>query len=196
MRYSREHKEESRRRLLASSGRHAKKNGFSASGVDALAASAGVTIGSLYKHFGTKNALFASIVEMEIGRTIAWFESLRERGAPALSKVLTSYASMDHLRQPAEGCMLPALSAEVARSSDEVRAAFEAGMLSLKSIMSELAGSDQAAWVLIAQNVGAVMIARAMLDEDRQRELLNAVQAANRDLIEAAPAAPAPTQAD
>ncbi|WP_186060798.1 hypothetical protein [Burkholderia gladioli] len=92
--------------------------------------------------------------------------------------------------------MLPALSAEVARSSDEVRAAFEAGMLSLKSIMSELAGSDQAAWVLIAQNVGAVMIARAMLDEDRQRELLNAVQAANRGLIEAAPFAPAPTQAD
>lgn len=42
--------------------------------------------------------------------------------------------------------------------------------------MARLAGGPSDAWVLRAQSVGAVMLARAMAGEERQRELLSAVR--------------------
>ena len=49
--------------------------------------------------------------------------------------------------------------------------------------MKDFTGSDNAAWTLIAQNVGAVMIARALFTESSQREIIDAVRANLVDLV-------------
>jgi AcrR family transcriptional regulator len=183
MRYSKEHKEEARQRLLDSSARHVKQHGFAASGVDALASAAGVTSGSLYKHFAGKSDLFAALVRAELQRTADRFASISAGDADAADKALAAYLSAQHLRHPERGCPLPALSAEVARADDAVRAAFDDGLRQVHTQLVPAAGSSAAAWALINQSVGAVMLARAALDPGLQRELLESARAEARRIL-------------
>ena len=69
MRYPSDHKSAARSRVLDRGGRHAKKHGFRASGMDALAAAAGVTTGALYKQFAGKSDFFVALLEAELRRT-------------------------------------------------------------------------------------------------------------------------------
>lgn len=183
MRYPKDHKEQVRQQLLAQSGSHAKKHGFSASGVDALAGAAGVTTGSLYKHFENKKALFSALVKAELDQTVRRFLDIEAGDNAAMIKALSGYLSMSHVLSPETGCPAPSLAADVARSGDEVRQAFEAGILDFKNVLKNFTGSDKTAWTLIAQNVGAVMIARAMFNESVQRELVSAVRGSVADLV-------------
>ncbi|MBT9507443.1 TetR/AcrR family transcriptional regulator [Rhodoferax sp.] len=183
MRYSKEHKDQIRQQLLSKSGSYAKKHGFAATGVDALAGAAGLTTGSLYKHFDNKTALFSALIEAELDRTLHRFANVKPGDTDAMLKALASYLSMQHVRSPESGCPLPSLTAEIAQSTDDVRAVFETGVLQFKNVLKELTGSDTTAWTLIAQNVGAVMIARAMSHDSVKREIVNAVRAAGANLL-------------
>jgi TetR/AcrR family transcriptional regulator, transcriptional repressor for nem operon len=183
MRYPKEHKEKVRQQLLTESARHAKKHGFADSSVDALAGAAGLTTGSLYKHFDNKSALFSALITAELDKTVRRFADVKPGDSAAMLKAMASYLSMSHVRSPASGCPVPSLAAEVARSSVDVHAAFEAGMLDLKNVLKNITGSDNTAWTLIAQNVGAVMIARAMQHESAKQDIIDAVRATAAKLL-------------
>jgi AcrR family transcriptional regulator len=174
MRYSRDHKPSARSQLLDHGARHAKKHGFRESGMDALAAAAGVTTGSLYKHFEGKSDFFAALLEAELQRTAQRFASIDPADGEAIGKAQTAYLSLQHVRKPDRGCPLPSLTPEVARADAETRAAYQTGLQQVHEAVARWTGSSDTAWALIAQNVGAVMLARAMRDEEVQRELLEA----------------------
>lgn len=199
MRYPKDHKEQTRQRLLQASAGHAKAHGFAASGMDTLAAAAGVTVGSLYKHFSGKDALFAELVRSELQRSAALFDGLPQGDARALLELLRGYASRRHVQSPEAGCLLPGLSAEVARAPDEVRAAFQAGLQQLHAAVASRVGAGEdagdhrgdrdpsassgLAWALIAQSVGAVLLARALPEAAVQQALLRGVRDATAELI-------------
>lgn len=187
MRYSKEHKGQVRQRLLSASARHVKQHGFAASGVDALASAAGVTCGSLYKHFEGKSDLFAAVIRAELQRTAERFADIDPGDADAADKAMATYLSLQHLRHPQRGCPLPGLSAEVARADDAVRAAFDDGLREVHAQLQPIAGSSAKAWALINQSVGAVMLARAALDPALQRELLASARAEVRALFATGP---------
>ena len=69
MRYSTEHKEGTRQRLLAKTGALVKKKGFAATGVDGLMAAAGLTSGAFYAHFRSKSELLEAIIANELKRS-------------------------------------------------------------------------------------------------------------------------------
>jgi AcrR family transcriptional regulator len=183
MRYPKEHKDEVRQRLLTSSARHIKAHGFAASGVDALAAAAGVTSGSVYKHFSGKSALFAALIEAELKRTAELFASIDPGDADAAEQAMAGYLSPQHLHHPERGCPLPALAAEVARADDSVRAAFDDGLREVHAQLQGIVGSSAKAWALITQSVGAVMLARAALGPPLRHELLESARAEARSLL-------------
>jgi TetR/AcrR family transcriptional regulator, transcriptional repressor for nem operon len=185
MRYPKNHKQQVRAHLLLQTGSHAKEHGFASSGVDALAGAAGLTTGSLYKHFDNKDALFSALVTTELTQTMQRYKGVDPSDKEGVQKALDSYLSMSHVHEAADGCPVPSLAAEIARASDEVRGAFEAGIFDLKNTIAELTGSDGTAWTLMAQNVGAVMIARAMLRDSARRELLAAVRISGAQLLAA-----------
>lgn len=192
MRYSKDHKGHARQRLLQASAGHAKRHGFAASDMDALAAAAGVTVGSLYKHFSGKDALFAELVSSELQRSAELFDSLPDGDTQALLKVLSGYMSLRHVELPEAGCPLPGLSAEVARAPHEVRAVFQSGLQRVHEAIARRVGGDAGlAWALIAQSVGAVLLARALRDEAAQRTLLAGVRATTAELLAAPADAPA-----
>ncbi len=187
MRYTQEYKDSAKQRLVAAGGSHAKQHGFGGSGMSDLAAAAGVTTGSLYKHFGGKADLFASLISAELKRTAQMYDAIDPADRAAGVKSMNSYLSLQHVKHPEQGCLLPSLTPEVARADQSVRDAFQHGMQKVHASLERLTGSADDAWTLIAQNVGAVMIARALSDEKLQRELLSALRRSAERLLNDGP---------
>ena len=183
MRYNTEYKEQARAKLVEAGGRHAKQHGFTSSGMADLAAAAGVTTGSLYKHFSGKSDLFVAMITAELKRTSDMYGAIDATNPDEVSRNLAGYLSLSHVKHPEMGCPLPSLTPEIGRSEDAVKLAFEQGVQDIHANVSALTGNSSTAWAVMAQNVGAVMIARAMQSEAIQRELLNAVRQAGAQLI-------------
>jgi len=183
MRYTTEYKEQARVKLIEAGGQHAKTHGFASSGMADLAAAAGVTTGSMYKHFSGKSDLFAALVTAELNRTAELYAAVDPNDDAKVAKSLAGYLSMNHVQHPETGCPLPSLTPEIARADDEVKAAFEQGVRSIHANVEALTGDTDSAWAVIAQNVGAVMLARAMHSESLQRNLLKAVRDAGKQLL-------------
>lgn len=192
MRYAATHKQDTRDKLVASSSAIAKKGGFATTGVDALMAAIGLSGGAFYSHFGSKDQLFAAVVEQQIAHSAQLLDA--SAGRAALRKLLRAYLSSTHARQPEAGCALPALGAEIARADPAVRATVEAGLKQLQRGWAEqlgestggaadagLAASDRA-WALLSQCVGALVLARVVDSERTRQEIL----AANRRVAEQA----------
>jgi TetR/AcrR family transcriptional regulator, transcriptional repressor for nem operon len=187
MRYTKDHKEASRQRLVELSGSHAKRHGFNDSGMAALAASAGVTTGALYKHFDGKAALFAALITAELQRTAQMYEAVDSADAASVTRSLAGYLSIQHVKHPEQGCPLPSLTPEIARADDAAKAAFQTGLRKIHANLQRLTASSEDAWTLMAQNVGAVMLARAIPEETLQREILSALRKAGEKLLEDGP---------
>jgi AcrR family transcriptional regulator len=187
MRYPKEHKDQARQRLVENGARLAKERGFAASGIDAMAGESGVTSGSLYKHFSGKSDLFAAIVKAELQRSAERFSVAAEADAKSFEKALEAYLSLRHVDHPERGCALPSLTAEVARADESVRAAFQEGLLGIHEALMQRVKSGDTAWALIAQSVGAVMLARAVLDDDVRGALLSAAKKEGRARLQRRP---------
>ncbi|WP_029527873.1 TetR/AcrR family transcriptional regulator [Polaromonas glacialis] len=183
MRYTNEYKEQARAKLVDAGGRHAKRHGFISSGMADLAAAAGVTTGSLYKHFSGKSDLFVAMITAELKRTADMYAAVDAADPVGVSRALAGYLSLSHVQHPEMGCPLPSLTPEIGRSEDAVRLAFEQGVQTIHANVSALTGNSDTAWAVMAQNVGAVMLARAMRSEAMQHELLDAVRNAGEHLI-------------
>jgi AcrR family transcriptional regulator len=187
MRYPKDHKDTSRQRLIELAGSHAKKHGFNESGMASLAASAGVTTGALYKHFDGKADLFTAVITAELERTAKLYDNFEPADDVSAARSLSGYLSLAHVRHPEQGCPLPSLTPEIARADDAAKAAYQAGLLDIHAKLQRLTASPQDAWTLMAQNVGAVMLARAIPDEEIQREILAALRQAGEKLLSDSP---------
>jgi TetR/AcrR family transcriptional regulator, transcriptional repressor for nem operon len=184
MRYSKDHKDASRQRLIEQSGSHAKQHGFHESGMTSLAASAGVTTGALYKHFHGKADLFAAVITAELQRTATMYDGFDPADDASAAKSLAGYLSLQHVRHPEQGCPLPSLTPEIARADEAAKAAYQAGLLDIHAKLQRLTSTSEDAWTLMAQNVGAVMLARAVPEEKLQREILSALRKAGEKLLQ------------
>jgi TetR/AcrR family transcriptional repressor of nem operon len=185
MRYPSDQKAKAKQAILQAGARALRTNGFNGIGVDGVAASAGVTSGAFYSNFSNKEALLEEVIETCLGEPFIDSESgsLAERQA-RLKEWLAMYISADHRADPASGCVMPTLSADVARSSPQIRATYERRMVVLVQKMSNAldgAGPDRAkrAWSIIAMMIGAIAISRAMPDgEEADQALASALQTA------------------
>jgi TetR/AcrR family transcriptional repressor of nem operon len=172
MRYSPDHKEGARTRLIEATGSHVKKCGFAATGVDGLMAAAGLTSGAFYSHFRSKSELLEAIIGNELKRSIALFSN---KSIDQTLPVIAGYLSQAHVDHPESGCAVPSLASEISRASASTQTVFEDGMVALKDQIAHVVKDDAKAWAIISQLVGAVMIARGMPSEQARSELLQGV---------------------
>jgi TetR/AcrR family transcriptional repressor of nem operon len=180
MRYPSDQKAKAKEAILQAGARALRTNGFNGIGVDGLAASAGVTSGAFYSNFSNKEALLEQVVETCLGEPFIDSESgsLAER-QQRLKEWLAMYISADHRADPASGCVMPTLSADVARSNPQIRAAYERRMLALVDKMSNVLDGEgpdreRRAWSIIALMIGAIAISRAMPDGEAADQALDA----------------------
>ncbi len=183
MRYPKNHKDASRRRLIEMGGCYAKRHGFNMSGMASLAASAGMTTGALYKHFANKSDLFAVLIASELERSARRYDRSTRVDDDDLHKMLASYLSLEHVRDPERGCPLPSLTPEIARAGPAAKRAYRAGLLTIHGKLRRFTASPEDAWSLLAQNVGAVMLARAVPDKVLQRAIVSAIGRSSAQLV-------------
>jgi TetR/AcrR family transcriptional regulator, transcriptional repressor for nem operon len=179
MRYPSNQKVRAKEAILQAGARALRTRGFNGIGVDGLAASAGVTSGAFYSNFSNKEALLEEVIETCVGEPFIDSESgsLAQR-QDRLREWLAMYISAEHRADPASGCVMPTLSADVARANPQIRAAYKRKMLELIRKMSNIldgAESDRhkRAWSIIAMMVGAIAISRAMPDGKEPNEALD-----------------------
>lgn len=182
MRYSSTHKQEVRDKLMASSRAIAKRGGFEATGVDALMGAIGMTGGAFYSHFPSKQALFEALISEEVDNSADMLAGNEDSPADHVARCLRGYLSSFHVDNPDKGCALTALGPEIARAGPEVRRAVETSLKRTQKNWSDRIGDSDGAWALIAQCVGAVVLARSVESEKTRKELL----AASRRFIDKA----------
>ncbi|MFC6340344.1 TetR family transcriptional regulator [Pseudomonas sp. CCM 7891] len=176
MRYSASHKQETREKLLDSSAALAKKEGFSSVGVDGLMKAIGLSGGAFYSHFSSKDELFSSIVERELSHSLERLNGSGAQSRERLDRCLKLYLSLAHVEQVEAGCALPSLGAEIARSDAAVRQQAQDWICKLQAGWAETLGSDSLAWAVLSQCVGALVVARMMVDPQIQAQVLSSSQ--------------------
>jgi TetR/AcrR family transcriptional regulator, transcriptional repressor for nem operon len=172
MRYTKEHAEEVRRRLISEGGRQIKELGVLGAGVDGIARALGLTGAALYSHFESKEALLSAILAEELGETARRLVA----GHASVDTIFKRYLSLSHSRAPARGCALPAITSDIGRGSAELRAAFAAGFSEVVDAVDQQLGNRELALGMLATAVGAVALARALPSDAGATELLAAAQ--------------------
>ena len=166
MRYAKDHKEQTRRRVLDVASKVFRRNGIEASGLVGLMAEAGLTQGAFYSHFASKEALAAEAVTSAFvslrRRLAATTADARDRGIEPAGALIDGYLNGAHLRSPEYGCPFAALGPELGRQSPSFRrssfaAAEELSDLLAAELKPELRGRASAVMSLM---MGAIQFAR------------------------------------
>jgi len=189
MRYETEHKERTRRRILAEAAAAIRAKGPDRVGVAEIMAKVDLTHGGFYAHFRSKDDLVAQAITSMFDQTYAWFLQKTEGLEPreALSTFINAYLSRSHRDARSRGCALAALSGDLPRLSQAARTRFTEGAVRLPMGIAELlrkAGAKDAealASSAVAEMVGALALSRAIVDAERA----DAILSTSRELIKA-----------
>jgi TetR/AcrR family transcriptional regulator, transcriptional repressor for nem operon len=141
-----------------------------------LAGLAGVTSGAFYSNFANKEALLGEVIDANLGQPFVDPDSgtLAERHE-RLKGYLKMYVSAQHCADPENGCVMPTLSADVARSGDTARDAYRRRMRELVGKIARAPrDADSRAWTIVTLMVGAVSVARALPEGAEARAILDA----------------------
>ena len=182
MRYTADHKEATKRRILTAAGRGFRKTGFGALGVDGLASEAGVTSGAFYGHFRSKADAFRAAIAAGIADLRGAIEVLQTERGPGWVEALARFYFTERVTcDLAEGCALPSLSADVARSDAKTKAVFESELLTLLATIEKgLVAPDAAARAIVmaALLAGGVTLARSVRDKHLRDRIAKTVREA------------------
>jgi TetR/AcrR family transcriptional regulator, transcriptional repressor for nem operon len=185
MRYPKEHKARTRRRIVETAARAFRAKGLDGVGVADLMAEAGLTHGGFYAHFDSKDALIEAACRHGIDATIETLD-FRARGAPpgeGLRTIVRAYLSRSHRDDAARGCVMPCLAGEIARRPPATRRAFSEQLERLVAVIArQLPTGDDAererrALGVAASLVGALALARAVDDRTLSDAILDAARA-------------------
>lgn len=185
MRYADTHKAETRQRVLKVAAREIRAKGPDNVAVAGVMASAGLTHGGFYAHFGSKQALISEAIG-------TMFDDARQRigtidsddPKTALRRYVDFYLSKGHRDGRDRGCPLPALAGDLVRSGAAAREQFGAGVAGLTNRLANSlnrVGVDNAnaeASSMLAQMVGAVVLSRAVDDAAQADAILADTHAA------------------
>jgi TetR/AcrR family transcriptional regulator, transcriptional repressor for nem operon len=180
MPYAPEHKQQTRQRIVGAAARLFNRRGFAEVTIGEIMAAAGLTHGGFYRHFGSKEELYAEVVRHFLKKEApARWE--KGPGGPRRPDqtfarfVVDAYLSRDHLEDVDGSCPLVGLSTDVARSASGVKAAYrevvETMVRVFKGHLKGRAARDQA-MVLVSLCVGGMVLARALDDQDLADDFL------------------------
>ncbi|TKC91614.1 TetR/AcrR family transcriptional regulator [Trinickia terrae] len=182
MRYTTEHKTETRKRILDAAGQLFRREGYGGSGIDGLTKAAGVTNGAFYGHFKSKREAFRTVVLAGLEQLrLAIAEVKAGNGAHWLKTFVDFYLGPKRTCDIGEACALPSFSPEMERADDETRAAYETKLRGLiEEVSAGLPGGsakerEEQAIALLAMLSGGVTLARAVPDPALSERIAQAV---------------------
>ena len=177
MRYGKEHKQATRRRIIETAGRCLKSDGIDGSGVATLMADAGLTNGAFYAHFTSKDDLVAAALADQLREQRASF-SERAPGRAGVEQYVREYLSVQHRDNPGDGCPSAALLDEIGRCTDATKRAYTDGLLAvIDDITARLAPDNPPSaraktLSVFALMTGTLQLSRALADRQLADEVL------------------------
>ena len=177
MRYGKEHKQATRRRIIQTAGRRFKRDGIDGSGIATLMADAGLTNGAFYAHFASKEDLVATAVADQLRNQRASV-SAQAPDRAGVEQYVRAYLSVAHRDNPDDGCPSAALLDEIGRCPDAVKRAYTDGLLAMvDDIAARLAPDDPPSaraktLSVFALLVGTLQLSRALADRQLADQVL------------------------
>jgi TetR/AcrR family transcriptional repressor of nem operon len=191
VRYPKQQKADTRGKILMAAARRFRESGYDGAGVDAIMSEAGLTAGGFYSHFSSKEVLFAEAMAMALdpGKALRAAKSTGAGAADPLGGLIKGYLSRTHRDTVADGCPLPAITADVARKSDATRESYERQFLrfvnEIEALLSESgASARERALAVLAQCVGGLMLSRAVKNEKLSDQILKSCRLAALTICE------------
>jgi TetR/AcrR family transcriptional repressor of nem operon len=177
MRYSKDHKQATRQRILEAAGRRFKQDGIDGAGVATVMSDAGLTNGAFYAHFSSKEDLVANVLADQLRAQRQSFDA-QPLDRAGLEAFVRSYLSPEHRDQFADGCPSAALLDEIARRPAATRQVFTDELMGvIDDIASRLDPTDAEAartdaLTIFGMMIGTLQLARALTDRDLSDQLL------------------------
>src|SRR4030095_4681951 len=181
MRYSADHKQQTRERIVRAAARRFRTRGSEGGGIGGLMCDLRLTHGGFYRHFDSKERLFAEAFEQglkEVGdRVIRAIEGAAPGGE--LKALIDAYLDIRHCDDVAGGCPVAALASEVARRPRGARGPF---LQAIRAHISRIAQYVPAkneeerrgkTIALFTGMAGTLAVARAFTDEQDRRSMLD-----------------------
>ncbi len=182
MRYSTDHKQETRERILRTASRHFRRRGGRGVGIAELMSKLDLTHGGFYKHFDSKEELLAEAIANAFDETESRFTEAVSKAKPGteLKTLIENYLSLEHCANPGEGCPMAALASEIGRFPRAVRTEIDRAIKRrVKRTARFLPGASEKerernCMALLSGMIGTVNVARALVDPEARRTVLEA----------------------
>lgn len=175
-RHSREEAAANRAHVLRIASRSIRARGIGGTAIPAVMHEAGLTHGSFYAHFDSKDALVSEACAHAFDRSAAVQEATAaaSRKGEALAAIVRRYLTEAHRDQPETGCPAPALMTEVARQPPAVRRAYTKGIEDLLARFERLSPrrAKGLAPALLSGIAGAIALSRAVDDRALSARML------------------------
>jgi TetR/AcrR family transcriptional repressor of nem operon len=157
--------------------------GIDGVGVADLMKEAGLTHGGFYRHFASRDDLVAEGVECALndgGRAVMAVENSK---GDVLARLIDAYLSVAHRDNLATSCAVTTMASDVARSNDRARSAYRRQLEKYLELLTRLLvrraprARRAKAIATLSALVGALSIARAVVDDELSREILESTAA-------------------
>jgi TetR/AcrR family transcriptional repressor of nem operon len=185
MGHSRAEKAETHERIVSLAAKRFREKGLTGIGIAELMKEAGLTVGGFYKHFGSRDDLVAEALGAAQGPWKRLMDAAVSGGPPVTyDSLIDSYLSEAHRNDPGRGCAVGALAGDVARSDKRTRAVatrliserLEWLANSIRHTGEEDKGAARSRAIMAyCALVGAIIMARAVSDQELSREILKTV---------------------
>src|SRR5690242_15119632 len=181
MRVSRIQAAENRETVINVASRLFREHGFDGIGLKDLMKGAGLTQGAFYKQFTSKDDLAAQASKRALESAFSrWAAAVAANPTDPLGAAIAFYLSMEHREEKMDGCPVVALGSDAARQGADVKASFEAGIRKYLELLGSWVGNaggeepSGKAMAILSTMVGAVVLSRAVNDEQLSKQFLQA----------------------
>jgi TetR/AcrR family transcriptional regulator, transcriptional repressor for nem operon len=170
MRYVGDHRRQTHSRIVENASYGLRQKGAEGLSVVELMKLAGLTHGGFYNHFDSRAALVGEAIAFAMDQMVERWKKLANGKANGdrFEALIADYLSPRHRDNPKHGCALPALAADVARSSPSERRALASKLEKMIDVLVELLPDEapekarQIATGAIAAMVGSIVLSRAV----------------------------------
>jgi TetR/AcrR family transcriptional regulator, transcriptional repressor for nem operon len=185
MRYSVDHKNQTREKIVRAASRRFRSGGAKGVAIADLMRELRLTHGGFYKHFSSKEQLFAEAMRQsfEDGAVFILEGAKNAPKGQELKAIIETYLSVYHCENPSEGCPVTSLASEMGTHPKAVRIAFDQAFSEYASRLASkyITGKTEKerfskALVLFTGMAGAISCARAVKDNNLRDTILKSAR--------------------
>lgn len=174
-----EQKAETRKKIVDAASKRLRAEGLKGATIAKVLGDAGLTHGSFYAHFQSKEALLAEAFLVAAAETSErWIKGVSEASTnQRMGLLVARNLGTFHFNHPEVGCPFVAVGSEAWRDNPAIREAYEEGMLVVAAKVAAALGDGQdvdQALAIHATCIGGLTMARSVNNEDVARRILRA----------------------